>query len=87
VPSGEPLRVVVARSSASNPTIVPTEQPFTNLPEQERIMSGVNGDKARFNRVRRQNAAKRMRNRKLLQNAIAQAKAAGSSSEKKPVVA
>jgi hypothetical protein len=37
--------------------------------------------------VRRQNAAKRMRNRKLLQNAIAQAKAAGLSSEKKPVVA
>ena len=50
-------------------------------------MSGVNGDKSRFNRVRRQNAAKRMRYRKLLQNAIAQAKAAGSSSAKKPVVA
>ena len=50
-------------------------------------MSGVNGDKSRFNRVRKQNAAKRMRNRKLLQNAIAQAKAAVPSSDKKPVVA
>jgi len=50
-------------------------------------MSGVNGDKARFNRIRKQNAAKRMRNRKLLQNAIAPAKAAVPSSEKKPVVA
>jgi hypothetical protein len=86
VPSGEPLRVVVACSSAI-PRSSQQNNRFTNLPEQERIMSGVNGDKARFNRVRRQNAAKRMRNRKLLQNAIAQAKAAGSSSEKKPVVA
>ncbi len=50
-------------------------------------MSRVNGDKSRFNRVRKQNAAKRMRNRKLLQNAIAQAKAAVPSSNKKPVVA
>jgi len=37
-------------------------------------MSRVNGDKSRFNRVRKQNAAKRMRNRKLLQNAIARPK-------------
>jgi hypothetical protein len=50
-------------------------------------MSRVNGDKSRFNRVRKQNAAKRMRNRKLLQNAIAQAKAAVPRSDKKPVVA
>jgi hypothetical protein len=50
-------------------------------------MSKINGDKSRFNRIRRQNAAKRMRYRKLLQTAIAQAKAAVSSSDKKPVVA
>ena len=42
-------------------------------------MSGVNGDKSRFNRVRRQNIAKRMRNRLLLKNAVPQAKATASS--------
>ena len=31
-------------------------------------MSRVNGDKSRFNRVRKQNAAKRMRNRELLKS-------------------
>jgi hypothetical protein len=31
-------------------------------------MSGVNGDKSRFNRVRRQKLARRIRNRKLLKN-------------------
>ena len=50
-------------------------------------MSRVNGDKSRFNRVRRQNIAKRMRNRALLKNAVAPAKAAAPSSDKKPVVA
>jgi len=50
-------------------------------------MSRVNGDKSRNHRVRKQNAAKRVRNRKLLQDAIAQAKAAGSGTAKKPVVA
>jgi len=72
---------------ASSPTIDPAEQPFTNLPEQECIMSRINGDKSRFNRVRKQNIAKRMRNRALLKNAVAQGKAGVSSSEKKPVVA
>ena len=42
-------------------------------------MSGVNGDKSRFNRVRRQNIAKRMRNRLLLKNAVPPAKATASS--------
>jgi hypothetical protein len=50
-------------------------------------MSKINGDKSRYNRIRRQNAAKRMRYRKLLKTEIAQAKAAASSSDKKPVVA
>ena len=51
-------------------------------------MSRVNGDKSRFNRVRRQNAAKRMRNRLLLKNAVAaKATPATKSSEPKPVVA
>ena len=42
-------------------------------------MSKINGDKSRFNRVRRQNAAKRMRNRLLLKDAAVPAKAAGSA--------
>ncbi|MGP0018045.1 MAG: hypothetical protein ACLPHP_05720 [Candidatus Sulfotelmatobacter sp.] len=52
-------------------------------------MSRVNGDKSRYNRVRKQNAAKRMRNRKLLKNADLHAKpvAAAGASEPKPVVA
>ena len=45
-------------------------------------MSRVNGDKSRFNRVRRQNAAKRMRNRKMLQHLIAQGKPAAAASTK-----
>jgi len=53
------------------------------------IMSRVNGDKSRYNRIRKQNAAKRMRNRKLLKNADLQAKPVASAvaSEPKPVVA
>ena len=52
-------------------------------------MSGINGDKSRYNRIRKQNAAKRMRNRKLLKNAELQAKpvASAAASEPKPVVA
>ena len=42
-------------------------------------MSRVNGDKSRYNRVRRQNAAKRVRNRKLFKNAETPAKPAASS--------
>ncbi len=49
-------------------------------------MSGVNGDKSRFNRVRKQNIAKRMRNRQLLKNVGAQAKPVASS-QSKPVKA
>ena len=52
-------------------------------------MSRVNGDKSRYNRVRRQNIAKRMRNRLLLKNGAAGAKpvAAAKGSEPKPAVA
>jgi len=50
-------------------------------------MSGVNGDKSRFNRVRKQKLARRIRNRQLFKNVAAQAKPAVSGSEKKPVVA
>jgi hypothetical protein len=49
-------------------------------------MSRINGDKSRFNRVRRQNAAKRARNRALLKN-IMQGKPAAVGSESKPVKA
>jgi hypothetical protein len=48
-------------------------------------MSGVNGDKARFNRVRKQKLARRIRNRELLKNAGSQAQPAISRSDKKPV--
>jgi hypothetical protein len=51
-------------------------------------MSRVNGDKSRYNRIRRQNAAKRMRNRLLLKNAAdAKAVPAAKASEPKPAVA
>ena len=50
-------------------------------------MSGVNGDKSRFNRVRKQNIAKRMRNRLLLKGAVPPPKAPVAASQKKPVVA
>ncbi len=52
-------------------------------------MSRVNGDKSRYNRVRRQNIAKRMRNRLLLKNAAADVKAvpAAKASEPKPAIA
>jgi len=39
-------------------------------------MSGVNGDKARFNRVRKQKLARRVRNREMLKGAVAPAKPA-----------
>jgi hypothetical protein len=50
-------------------------------------MSKINGDKSRYNRVRRQNAAKRMRNRKLFKNAELPAKPAAAASGPKPAVA
>jgi hypothetical protein len=45
-------------------------------------MSRVNGDKSRFNRVRRQNAAKRMRNRKLLKSLVTQGKPSTAAAAK-----
>jgi hypothetical protein len=50
-------------------------------------MSGVNGDKSRFNRMRRQKLARRVRNRQLLKSPVAAGKPVATSSEKKPVVA
>jgi hypothetical protein len=44
-------------------------------------MSRVNGDKARFNRVRKQNAAKRKRNREMLQKITSQAKPAAAAKQ------
>jgi hypothetical protein len=49
-------------------------------------MSRVNGDKSRYNRIRRQNAAKRMRNRELLKSLVAQGKPVVAA-EAKPVKA
>jgi len=48
-------------------------------------MSRVNGDKSRFNRMRKQKLARRIRNRELFKTAPSQAKPAISGSEKKPV--
>ena len=50
-------------------------------------MSRVNGDKSRYNRIRKQKLARRIRNRKLFKNAEMPAKAVAASSAKKPVVA
>jgi hypothetical protein len=49
-------------------------------------MSGVNGDKSRFNRLRKQKLARRIRNRELFKNATAPAKPVAAAS-KKPVEA
>jgi len=43
-------------------------------------MSGINGDKARFHRERKQRIAKRNRNRELLKSLIEQPKAAAPGS-------
>jgi hypothetical protein len=50
-------------------------------------MSGINGDKARFHRERRQKAAKRIRNRELLKSLIEQKPAAPGSGPKAKAVA
>jgi hypothetical protein len=50
-------------------------------------MSGINGDKARFHRERRQRIAKRNRNRELLKSLIEQPKTAGPGSGTKAKVA
>lgn len=42
-------------------------------------MSAINGDKSRFNRIRRQRIALRMRTHKMLKNLPAQPKPAASS--------
>jgi hypothetical protein len=43
-------------------------------------MSGINGDKSRFHRERKQKIAKRNRNRELLKSLIEQAKPAAPAS-------
>jgi len=47
-------------------------------------MSGINGDKSRFNRIRKQKIARRQRTRELLKSAAMQAKSADTSSHAKP---
>jgi hypothetical protein len=49
-------------------------------------MSGVNGDKSRFNRLRKQKLARRIRNREMFKNATVQAKPMAAVT-KKPVEA
>jgi hypothetical protein len=52
-------------------------------------MSGINGDKSRFNRERKQKLARRIRNREILKNLAAHSKPAspGSTAKPKPVTA
>jgi len=52
--------------------------------EQELIMSGINGDKSRFHRERKQKIARRNRNRELLKSALGQPKPVVASSGSKP---
>jgi hypothetical protein len=50
-------------------------------------MSGINGDKARFHRERKQKIAKRNRNRELLKSLTEQPKPAAASGSKAKAVA
>jgi len=50
-------------------------------------MSGINGDKARFNRLRKQKIARRLRKNEMLKNMSAEAKAPASGSPPKTVSA
>jgi len=50
-------------------------------------MSGINGDKSRFHRQRKQKLARRIRNRELLQTLAAQSRAAAPASKPKAVSA
>jgi hypothetical protein len=45
-------------------------------------MSGINGDKSRFNRLRKQKIARRLRNHKMLKNMAAPASVSAPSAAK-----
>ena len=47
-------------------------------------MSGINGDKSRFNRERKQKIARRKRNRELLERAAKSNKSADTTARAKP---
>ena len=47
-------------------------------------MSGVNGDKSRFNRLRKQKLARRIRNRELFEKASQTKPPTASASHKRP---
>jgi hypothetical protein len=72
---------VEKRVSIGSNAVLAFQQPI----QQERNMSRVNGDKSRFNRVRKQNAAKRKRNREALARIVSGKPAA--SGKTKPVSA
>jgi len=48
-------------------------------------MSGINGDKSRFHRERKEKLARRIRNRKLFEGQLAPPKSAASASASAPV--
>jgi hypothetical protein len=65
--------------------MIPAEQRSPNQPQpQEFIMSAINGDKSRFNRVRKQRIALRQRTRELLKNMTSQPKPAAASAGSQP---
>jgi hypothetical protein len=47
-------------------------------------MSGINGDKSRFHRQRKQKIARRIRNRELVKTLAEQAKSAAATTNSKP---
>ncbi len=49
-------------------------------------MSGINGDKSRFNRLRKQKIARRLRNHKMLKNMSLPANPAAPSASKSKTV-
>jgi hypothetical protein len=49
---------------------------------KELLMSGINGDKSRFNRLRKQKIARRLRNHKMLKNMAAPASGSAPSAAK-----
>jgi len=54
------------------------------VPKQESKMSGINGDKSRFHRERKQKIERRKRNRELLKRLAEQRTPASASSGSRP---
>jgi len=82
---------VLAPGKTAQPEGVHFDQAFdgfdsssTSLNEQEPVMSGINGDKSRFNRERKQKIARRIRNRELTKRLADTRPPASPASNAKP---